>query len=135
MNPIAHHAESVLHTTPHPALRLCELLDALVERAGRSLTLDRLREALEAHPDRFRILETWQGPWQVNERPGSYAWVVAIESPDVPPDEPPAALRLRESVRWVALGMDPRSRMEVSRWYAIAVAEREARRALVRQAS
>jgi len=135
MNTIAAHAESVLHAAPHPALRLSELLEGLAGRAGRSVTPERLRRALEEHPDRFCILESWQGPWRVHERNGSDAWVVAVEGPETPPDTPPAALRLRESVRWVALGMDHRSRMEVSRWYTIALAEREARRAIVRRAA
>lgn len=135
MNPIAAHAESVLQVAPHPALRLSELLELLAERAGRSITLDRLRRALEDHPERFRILESWQGPWRVREARSTDAWVVAVEDPDTPPDEPPPVLRLRESVRWVALGMDGRSRMEVSRWYAIALAERDARRAVLRRAA
>lgn len=135
MNPIAVHAESVLQVAPHPALRLSELLELLAERAGRSITPERLRRALEDHPERFRILESWQGPWRFGEGGGNDAWVVAVEDPDTPPDGPPPVLRLRESVRWVALGMDGRSRMEVSRWYAIALAERDARRAVLRRAA
>ncbi len=138
MNPIAAHAESVLQVAPHPALRLSELLELLAERAGRSISLERLRRALEDHPERFRILESWQGPCRAREAReggGTDAWVVAVEDPDTPPDEPPPVLRLRESVRWVALGMDGRSRMEVSRWYAIALAERDARRAVRRRAA
>lgn len=135
MNTIASHAESVLHAAPHPALRLSELLELLADRAGRSITIERLRHSLENHPDRFRILEAWEGPWRVREGAGSDAWVVAVESPETPPDEPPPALRLRESVRWLALGMDGRSRMEVSRWYAIALAERAAREVVARRAA
>lgn len=135
MNTIATHAESVLHATPHPALRLGELLRLLAERVGPSVTVDRLRHALEEYPERFRILESWHGSWRIRENGSADAWVIAVESPTTPPDEPPPALRLRESVRWVGLGMDCRSRMEVSRWYAIALAERDARRAVVRRAA
>lgn len=135
MNTIAAHAESVLHAAPHPALRLGELLELLADRAGRSITPERLRQALDDHPDRFRILESWEGPWRVREVGTRDAWVVAVRSPDRPPDEPPPALRLRESVRWVALGMDGRSRMDVSRWYAIAMADRAARDVVARRAA
>lgn len=165
MNPIAIHAESALQSAPHPALRLTELLELVSRRAGRSLTLERLRTALEDRPDRFRILESWSGPWRapessdgVPDRPDRVregragategcrrigaraqekrdAWVVAVERPDPPPDAPQSALRLRESVRWVALGLDGRSRVEVSRWYAIALAERAAREAVARRAA
>jgi hypothetical protein len=41
-------------------------------------------------------------------------------------------MRLRESVRWLGRGVDGRSALEVSRWYAITLAERDARAALVR---
>lgn len=137
MNPIATHAESALHNAPHPALRLTELLELVSRSAGRSLTLERLRTALEDHPDRFRILESWSGPWRV--RPETVeerdAWVVAVEGPDTPPDAPGSAIRLRESVRWVALGLDGRSQLEVSRWYAIALAERATRAAVARRAA
>lgn len=143
MNPIARCAESALHATPHPALRLTELLDLIADRVGRSLTPARLRAILEDRPDRFRILDSWKGPWRVREpshrrgssRPEPDAWVVAVGSPDHPPDTPMPALKLRESVRWVGLGLDGRSRIEVSRWYAIALAERAAREAVVRRAA
>jgi hypothetical protein len=36
--------------------------------------------------------------------------------------------RMRESVRWLARTVDSRSRLAVGRWYAIAMAERQARR-------
>lgn len=141
MNPIARHAEAALHAAPHPALRLTELLERVAHRAGRSLTVASLRAVLEERPDRFRILESWQGPWRVREgtrrerTAAPDAWVVAVGSPDTPPDAPQTALRLRESVRWVALGMDGRSRIDASRWYAIALAERAAREAVARRAA
>jgi len=142
MNPLASHAEAALHRAPHPALRLTELLRLVVERTGPSVTLRRLRTALESRPDRFRILEAWESRWRVREsapaaeEPGARdAWVIAVSSPDDPPDAPPSAVRLRESVRWVALALDGRSRIEASRWYAIALAEREIRTAVARRAA
>ncbi len=77
-------------------------------------------------------LDARDAPPTVEERD---TWVVAVQGPDTPPDAPRAAVRLRESVRWVALGMDARSRIEVSRWYAIALAERAAREAVTRRAA
>lgn len=143
MNTIARCCEAALHAAPHPALRLTELLELVADRVGRSLTPATLRAILEDRPDRFRILEAWHGPWRVREPSGREgrsagepdAWVVAVGSPDTPPDAPRPALRLRESVRWVALGLDGRSRMDASRWYAIALAERAAREAVVRRAA
>lgn len=150
MNAIAHCAEAALHATPHPALRLSELLELVAERAHRSLTPEGLRAILEERPDRFRILDSWRGPWRTpdpgaddptglgrphRDRDAADAWVVAVADPETPPDTPGPALRLRESVRWIGLGIDGRSRMEVSRWYAIAMAERETRRAVARRAA
>lgn len=132
MNTIASYAEAVLHSAPDPALRLGELLRLLAPKVGPSVGIERLRHTLERHPEHFRILEALHGPWRVPEENGADdAWVIAVRSPDTPPpDEPPPALRLRESVRWVGLGMDCRSRLEASRWGAIVRAEREARRAV-----
>ncbi len=148
MNALARIAESALHASPHPALRLSELLELVIGRAGRSVTPAMLRAALEGRPDRFRILEAWTGPWRSREdgdprglRGGGApafepdAWVVAVGSPDTPPDAPRTALCLRESVRWLALGLDGRSRMDASRWYAIAMAERAVREVVARRAA
>jgi len=142
MDPIASCAEQALRRSPHPALKLSELLEDVAEHLDRNLDPGRLRAILEAHPDRFRILEPWRGPWRsppgslvAREGPGE-PWVVAITAPDGPPDDSgPAAHRLRESVRWLARGVDGRSPIEVSRWYAIVMSERAARQALVRRAA
>lgn len=140
MNPIAICAESTLRAHTHPALRLSELLALVAPRIDRGLDATRLRAVLEEHPDRFRVLEPWTGPW----RPGAFepgarnsgeAWVVAITDPGEPPEGPRAALKLRESVRWLSLGVDPRSNTEVSRWYAIVLAERAVREAVARRAA
>jgi hypothetical protein len=138
MNTIALHAESALLSTPHPALRLSELLDVLAGRLDRGLTAARLRASLEDHPERFRILEAWRGRWRAGDDPGETAghtWVVVITDPGDPPDTPKTALKLRDSVRWLGRGLDGRSRMAVSRWYAIALAERATREAVVRRAA
>jgi hypothetical protein len=139
MHAIARCAETALRTSPHPALLLGELVELIATSVDRGLTPARLRTILEAHPDAFRILEAWQGPWRSREsgvrEVSTEAWVVAIAGPGGAPDTPRTALRLRESVRWLGHGVDPRSRLEVSRWYAIALAERSAREAVARRAA
>ena len=73
----------------------------------------RLRSVLELHPERFRVLEPWSGSWRggpVGRAARSdRAWVVGIADPGAAPDAPAASLRLRESVRWLSRGVDPRS--------------------------
>ena len=142
MDPIASCAERTLRQSEHPALKLSELLESVSEILDRSLNAGRLRAILETHPDRFRILEPWRGPWR--STPGSLlvkegsgeAWVVAVTEPERPPDGAgPAAVKLRESVRWLARGVDVGSPAEVSRWYAIAVSERAVRTAIARRAA
>jgi hypothetical protein len=141
MNPIAAFAESTLRHHAHPALRLRELVDLVAERMDRSLDGARLRAILETYPDRFRLLDPWRGPWRtIAPEPAAPearidVWVVAIGEPGGPPHGAPAALKLRESVRWLGRGVDPRSRSDVSRWYAIALAERAVREAVVRRAA
>lgn len=143
MDPLVQAAEDALLVHPHPALRLAELVTLLTEKVDRSLTEDRLRRSLDLHPDRFRILETWQGraPTPGIRGPDEAApagrsargdaWVVALGDPPGP-DAPgrPVGLRLRESVRWFARGMDGRSVLAAGRWYAVVMEDREARRLL-----
>jgi hypothetical protein len=140
MNAIASQAEHTLRNSPHPALTLSELLESVSEIVDRTLSAARLRAILEGHPDRFRILEPWRGPWR--SPPGTSLdgkgrpepWVVAVAEPDHPPDgASPAAINLRESIRWLARGVDPRSPSDVSRWYALALSERSVRQALARR--
>jgi hypothetical protein len=142
MNPIALCAENALRQHPHPALRLSELVELVAERVDRTLDESRLRAILESHPDRFRILDPWRGPWRAAaaddhaEARHRDIWVVAVVEPSRPPDHAgPTALKLRESVRWLGRGIDPRSPLEVSRWYAIALAERAVREAVARRAA
>jgi hypothetical protein len=139
MNPIATCAARFMEDHPHPALRLGELLGPVSDRVDRSLTVERLREALSEHPDAFRILDPWNGPWRLADAgaPGrEEAWVVLLDTGASPPTVPAGlAVTLRESVRGLARGVDERSALSVSRWYAIALTERESRRALARRAA
>ncbi len=144
MNQVLRHAEAALRQHPAPALRLQELL-GLVRASTRERTLDAplLRTLLEAHPDRFRLLDPWQGPWRLSgidkdhgEGGGSDPWVVVVTDPgDQDLDEPHPASRLRESVRWMARGVDPRARRELIRWHALVLAARGAREMLARRAA
>ncbi|MDZ7780287.1 MAG: hypothetical protein U5R14_10210 [Gemmatimonadota bacterium] len=155
MNPIATHTAAFMESHPHPALRLGELLPPMADRVDRSLTLLRLREALSEHPETFRILDPWKGPWRTvvpapsevtgvgaghesrhggHGDPAGDVWVVLLADPSGDPGPAGGAqLTLRESVRWLARCIDARSPLSVSRWYAIALAERESRRALTRR--
>lgn len=143
MDPIVACAERILRRSPHPALKLSELREAVADLVDRTLDAKRLRAVLERHPERFRVLEPSRGPWRSvpeSGRSGAPAriepWVVAVGDPEPPPDGAgPTALKLRESVRWLGRGVDTRSPAEVSRWYAIAMSEREVRRAVVRRAA
>lgn len=140
MNPIAAATEQVLRDHPHPALTLGELV-GLLRHVDRGLDEAKLRGILERYPDRFRILDPWGGAWRALLAEGEDGrsrdvWVIMVEGPATPPaDTPSTALVLRESVRWLARGMDPRSPGDVGRWYAIALSEREARGAFLRRAA
>jgi hypothetical protein len=146
MDRIAQAAEDVLLGHPHPALRLAELLEVLTEHVDRTLNEERLRRSLEGHPGHFRILEAWRRRWPTvaseTDSTGRHglalpehrgAWVIAVYGPPGPPGRSASDIRLRESVRWLGRGVDDRSRLAVGRWYAIAVAERDARRVIARR--
>jgi hypothetical protein len=155
MNPIATCAATFMEGHPHPALRLGELLPPVADQVDRSLTLDRLRQSLAEHPDAFRLLDPWAGPWRSagtvrsevstvrrrqerceDDEESADVWVVWLRDArgaGGPSGDP--HLTLRESVRWLAKCIDTRSPLSVSRWYAIALAERESRRALARKSA
>lgn len=141
MNSIALRAEAALRRHPHPALRLSELVALIAEDVDRGLTPQRLRPVLEDHPERFRVLDASILRWGTATSAGDTtdadadAWAIAVHDPDAPSELPAQALRLRESVRWLGRGIDPRSSMEITRWYAIAMAERAVREAVVRRAA
>ncbi len=141
MHPIAEFAEGTLRKHPDPALRLGELVELLAERFDRTLNAARLRGILEAYPERFRLLDPWCGRWgsaipggrrQID--PAVDVWVIGVSECDPPPGAS-SAVKLRESVRWLARGVDPRSSTDIGRWYAIALAERALRRAAHRHAA
>jgi hypothetical protein len=141
MHPIAAFVESTLHRQAHPAVRLGELAGVVAERFDRTLDAARLRAILEGYPDRFRLLDPWRGPWRTlaqrnagEPSPAIDAWVIGVGERE-PPPAAPAAIKLRESVRWLARGVDARSVSGVGRWYAIALAERAVRQAVVRRAA
>jgi hypothetical protein len=141
MNPIAACAQRALREHPHPALRLSELVELISARIDRSLDAKRLRAELECHPDCFRLLDPWRGPWQTlrpadedNDRTRD-VWVVAVNDSGGGDGPAGPALKLRESVRWLGRGVDPRSPHEVCRWHAVALSERAARAALTRRAA
>ena len=155
MNPIATCAATFMEGHPHPALRLGELLPPVADQMDRSLTLDRLRQSLTEHPEAFRLLDPWAGPWRSagavrsevstdrrrhgrggEDQEAADVWVVLLR--DGRGTSGPTGdlhLTLRESVRWLAKCIDTRSPLSVSRWYAIALAERESRRALARKSA
>ncbi len=142
MDPVASCAERTLLRSPHPALRMSELLEAVSESLDRTLDARRLRSALACHPDRFLLLDTWKCPWDLTDttlvaREGvGDSWVVSIAPPTEPPDgSTPVVVSMRESVRWLARGLDPRSTTDIGRWQALAQAERAARESLLRRAA
>jgi hypothetical protein len=136
MDAIARAAEDALLAHPHPALRLGELRRMLAGPVDRQLTCERLRTALEAYPDRFRIIEPWHRRWPTitrdSPRAAEDAWVVSTVERSTDAPAPGPCARLRESVRWLGRSLDGRSCLEVARWYAIIRSEREAREAIVR---
>ncbi len=141
MNLIVECAERILLEHTHPALRLNELHELVVEGLDRTLERPLLRGLLEEHPELFRVLDPWRGAWRTPTRPwaalySADPWVVIVTSGGgAGRSERPTALRLRESVRWLARDIDTRSAYEVSRWYAIVLAERQARGVLQRTAA
>ena len=136
MHPIVQRAEILLQSHAHPTLQLGELLGILRRDMDQTLTEVRLRSLIGEHPDRFRILESWQGGWrQVASGAEPATWIIAVGAVPPPPDGAAPGHLLRESVRWLGCGLDTRSRTDATRWYAIALTERATRKALVRRAA
>lgn len=135
MDEVLRHVEAALRRHPAPAVRLSELL-ALVRSSTSDRALDArlLRKLIEGHPERFRILDPWRGPWRTSgldrsgEGPGDDPWVVVVTDPaDQHLAGPRLTTCLRESVRWMARGVDVRSPRELVRWHMLAIAESTSR--------
>lgn len=136
MHPIVHRAEILLPNHVHPTLQLRELLEILRRDLDQTLTESRLRGLINEHPDRFRVLESWQGGWrQIAYGTEPVTWVIAVGASPLPPGGATPSHLLRESVRWLGCGLDTRSRTDASRWYAIALTERATRNAFLRRAA
>lgn len=140
MHAVLSTAEALLRRHPAPALPLSELT-ARLRTAGpdRRLTDARLRDLLERHPGRFRLVEVWSDPWpgsgvsrrnRAGQVPGRVFWVAAVRPDPDPPAGSGLAGPLRETVRWLAARLDVRSRSDVARWHRLALAEEAARRSL-----
>lgn len=125
METILSAAEQILQHSGAPALRLSRLLEELHGTLGaRHLDAQGLMALLSRHPDRFRVLDPWRGPWRFvpehggDRQEGAGPWVVAVRDDGVGahPGAGRMARRLRESVRWLALSVDPGSPRSVARW-------------------
>ncbi len=143
MDEVLRHVEAALRRHPAPAVRLSELLTLVrPSTAGRALDARLLRRLLESHPDRFRILDPWRGPWRTasaNALAGAASndpWVVVVTDPaDQDLEGSRLAARLRESVRWMARAVDSRSTREIVRWHALAVSEQDLRNSVLPRAA
>lgn len=143
MESILEAAEAALRQDGGPALQLSELL-ALVRARTRlfALRADALRRVLESDPGRFRVLDPWRGPWSHLEPAEAPTlthepWVLVVGDPgghDARQESTGPQRRLRDSVRWLGLAVDPLSPREVARWHSLALAERSTRRELSRAA-
>jgi hypothetical protein len=131
MEEILHHAEEILCGHPFAAMELIELHARLRHRTPVATpTCIDLRQLLESHPARFRVVDPWARPWihpADQPRDGTEDVVVVAVGRGAPASgRLPLELRLRESIRWVARGIDPRSRGSSARLYALLLAERDA---------
>jgi hypothetical protein len=148
MNAIASAADTVLRSHPHPTLPLCDLVERVASEVDRSATADRVRTALDAHPEHFRVIDIWTLGNARGEAGGGAAsgsWVVSVTEPWArdqgslagtgATDRSAQGRTLRSlsaNVRWLARHLDSRSRMAVGRWVALTISERSAREAVCR---
>ena len=131
MEEILREAEEVLCGYPAAAMELTELHARLRHRRPVDTpSCAALRSLLESHPNRFRVVDPWSGPWlDPGDHPRSeteHVVVVAVGSGAPSSGRLPPHLRLRESLRWVARGIDLRSRGGAARLYALLLAEKDA---------
>lgn len=138
MDPIVADAADILRRHPAPGLPLRTLLELLVRGGGASgVDAARLRMLLEARPDRFRVLDPWRGPLSVLAPAlgavggDGDAWVAVLDDPEaMEAPGPRVALRVRESVRWLARAVDGRATRELARWQRLLHVESATRVAL-----
>lgn len=117
-------AEQILRNSGAPALRLGLLATELRNSLGSLAPAGpRLRTLLEGHPDRFRVLDPWRGPWRrlgEAHAPGEAdPWVVAVRDlgdTGACSGGHPLARQVRENLRWLALNVDPSSPASIIRW-------------------
>ena len=132
MDAITIQAEEVLRQHPAPAMALIELQRRLHERRpGLAPSCDSLRVLMENSPHRFRVLDPWRRPWSErhDERHTEAADVLVMTITIGASNDGRLATdaRLRESVRWIARGVDLRSPRSLARLYALLLAERSTR--------
>ncbi len=145
MDALVRSAETVLRSQAAPALRLTELLRFVrLDTGVRTLDAGRLRAALEARPDRVRLLDPWRGPWRFvhggpEPVPSSEPWVVVVGDPGdqgaAQDTRASVERRLSASVRWLGMSVDAQSGRALTRWHRMVVAESAARDVLARKAA
>lgn len=122
---------------PAPAVTLGELVRTLAEDGrGPGPDPQGLVNALRRCPDRFRVFDSMRGPWAATDqwlRPAQYVeplleqgvacepWIVALEDLafDAVDDSSPQdtlSRRTRQSLVWLARGVDEGSPAAVNRW-------------------
>ncbi|MDH5759361.1 MAG: hypothetical protein OEZ65_07205 [Gemmatimonadota bacterium] len=123
-------AESILRDHPAPAMPFGDLLVQVREHPScSSVDGAKLLGVLKSAPDRVKILDPARGPWRPREggsAPSPDAWVALLGTPRSGPSATsgtPALRILRESVRWLARGVDERSTSEVARWHRMVLEE------------
>jgi hypothetical protein len=111
----------------------------LAEPIDRRLTAARVRAVLEAHPERFRIIDPlhlrWPGIADETGAGDDDAWVLSIVERRGPGCGSSTTTRLRDSIRWMGRGVDGRSGLEVARWTTVMHAHGAARASLERTAT
>ncbi len=132
MDSIAHTAAELLYKGPSPALTLEELQKRL-EAETPSLVPgpDQLLRALQAEPERIRVLLRPQRPWPIQV--GPRAWVVPA-APALADGRPIRSIdhRLRKSIIALGADMEPGSMRSWARWNLFMTEERRVQEVLLR---
>lgn len=115
--------EDILQRRPLGALPLAQLVEALRASARVADHEGDVQRALSAHPDRFRIVDPYRGPWRIRpeggeqRRPG--VWVVGLEDPPSAPLSTRLERVVVACVRTLAVALDQGSFTAGARWLAI----------------